>query len=510
MTAPPRGRDATASPSTDAGDAPREVEVAIIGGGFAGLGMGIRLRQAGMTDFTVLERASEVGGTWRDNSYPGAAVDVRSHLYSFSFAPNPDWTEVFAGQAELWDYIRRVTREYGVDAHVRTGTEVLGGAWDAAAQRWRLETSGGPVVARFVVSATGPLSNPVTPDLPGLESFAGHTFHSGAWDHDHDLGGRRVGVIGTGSSAAQFVPEIQPEVERLTVFQRTPHWTFPRLNRRITGLEKALYRRFPRLQRLARYRQFLFHELVIGSAVQNPWFTEAVSKARMRMQVRDPQLRRRLTPDFRMGCKRIVITDAYHPALAAPNVDVVGESIAQVTPDGVRTADGTEHRLDTLIFATGYEIMPVADPLRGREGQTLTERWSGGRSAHRGTTVSGFPNLFLLVGPNTATGHTSILLYAEPQIEYVIEAIEHTRRHGLASVEVRREAQEEFDAGLRERLTGSVWVTGGCRSWYLDEHGHPSALWPGLTWSFRRALARFDHENYVMEREPATSPVGTG
>jgi cation diffusion facilitator CzcD-associated flavoprotein CzcO len=494
------GEPAPAEPQADV----LRTRIAVIGAGFAGLGMGIRLRQAGLTDFTILERATDVGGTWRDNVYPGCAVDVRSHLYSYSFAPNPDWSEVFASQAELWDYIKRVTREHGVDAHLRLGCEVLGGEWDDAAQRWRLRTSRGDVEAQFVVSAMGPLSNPVTPDVEGLESFTGDVFHSGAWDHDVELSGKRVGVIGTGSSAAQFVPEIQPRVARLTVFQRTAHWTFPRGNRRITGVERALYRRFPALQRLVRQRQYWYHELALGTAVQHPWLLETLSKARLRRVVGDPELRAKLTPTYRMGCKRIVITDAYLPALTKPNVEVVTERIERVTPTGVRTADGTEHPLDVLILGTGYEVMPFADPLRGRGGDTLTERWAGGRRAYLGTAVAGFPNYFMLVGPNTATGHTSILLYAEPQIEYVIEAVRHADRHGIGALEVRQAAQDAYTSTIQQRLARTNWTTGGCTSWYLNEPGgHTSVLWPGHTWTFRKGLRRFDHENYVMDRAPA-------
>jgi cation diffusion facilitator CzcD-associated flavoprotein CzcO len=494
----------TAPAPTPTASRVHRTRIAVIGAGFAGLGMGIRLRQAGLTDFTILERAADVGGTWRDNSYPGCAVDVRSHLYSYSFAPNPDWSEVYASQGELWAYIKRVVREHGVDEHLRLGCEVLGGDWDEQAQRWRLRTSDGEVEAQFVVSAMGPLSNPVLPDVAGLGTFAGHVFHSGAWDHDVDLTGKRVGVIGTGSSAAQFVPEIAKEVGHLTIFQRTAHWTFPRGNRRITRAERALYRRFPVLQRLVRERQYWYHELALGTAVQHPALTEAVSKLRLRQVVKDPALRAKLTPTYRMGCKRIVITDAYLPALTRPNVELVTERIERVTPTGVLTADGVEHPLDVLVLGTGYEVMPVADPLRGRDGDTLTERWAAGRRrAHLGTTVSGFPNYFMLVGPNTATGHTSILLYAEPQIEYVIQAVRHADRHGVGAIEVRQAAQDAFNADLQQRLAGTNWITGGCTSWYLDETGHTSVLWPGHTWSFRKALRRFDHENYVMHRVPA-------
>ncbi|MPY97626.1 MAG: SidA/IucD/PvdA family monooxygenase [Actinophytocola sp.] len=458
--------------------------------------MAIRLKQAGIDDFVLLERADDIGGTWRDNSYPGCAVDVQSQLYSFSFAPNPDWSQVYAPNTEIWDYIKRVAAEHDVDRHVLLNTELQGGTWDDTAARWRLETSNGAIDARYVVSAMGPLSNPALPDIPGLDNFTGTVFHSARWDHDHDLTGKQVGVIGTGSSAAQFVPEIQPSVAQLTVFQRTPHWTFPRMNRRITALERAAYRRFPVLQRLVRARQYYYREL-IGTLLQKPRALEAIARLRMRAQVRDPQLRAKLTPDYRIGCKRVIVTDDFHPALTRANVEVVTEKILEVTPSGVRTADGAEHQLNTLILGTGFEVMPIADPLRGRGGDTLTERWQHGRSAYLGTTVAGFPNYFMLVGPNTGTGHTSVLLYAEPQIDYIIDAVRHAERQG-AAVEVRQEAQDAYNADVRARLADTVWLTGGCHSWYLNEPGGSSVLWPGHTGRFQRALARFDHENYTL------------
>lgn len=474
--------------------------IAIIGGGFAGLGMAVRLKQAGIDDFVILERADALGGTWRDNTYPGCAVDVQSHLYSFSFAPNPDWSHVYAPQAEIWAYIERIAREHGVLPHVRFGRDVLGGTFDEEAGRWHLRTSGGDVDAQIVVSAMGPLSNPVAPDVAGLETFSGHVFHSARWDHDHDLRGRRVGVIGTGSSAAQFVPAIQPEVGRLLVFQRTPGWTLPRMNRRISRLERAVYRRVPAVQSAVRRRQFVYRE-ALGLLLRDPrrgLVVQAAAKARLRLQVKDGALRAKLTPDYRAGCKRLIVTDAFYPALGQPNVDVVTDRIVEVRPGGVLTSDGTEHAVDTLILGTGFEIMPVADPLHGRDGVALRDRWAVRREAYLGTTIAQYPNLFMLVGPNTATGHTSALLYAEAQIEYVLQALRHLDRTGARSLEVRPEVQQAFSASLRERLGGTIWTTGGCKSWYLDDDGGSSVLWPGTTWEFQRALAAFDPADYVV------------
>ncbi|MCW3016242.1 MAG: hapE2, partial [Solirubrobacterales bacterium] len=467
------------------------------------------LKQSGIEDFVLLERADEIGGTWRDNSYPGCAVDVQSHLYSFSFAPNPEWSQVYAPQAELWAYQRRVADAHGLTGHVRFGHDVIGGDWDDESQRWRLHTTAGEVQAQFIVSGMGPLSNPTAPAVPGLDTFAGQCFHSARWDHDHDLSGRRVAAIGTGSSAAQFIPEIQPRVAQLLVFQRTPGWTIPRFNRRITSSERALYRRFPALQRLVRRRQFVYREF-LGLLVRDPRrgrVVQALARTHLRRQVRDPQLRAKLTPSYAAGCKRLIVADDFYPALAKPNVQVITDPITEVRPNGVVTADGTEHAVDTIILGTGFQIMPVADPLRGRDGVALAQRWSVRREAYLGTTVAGYPNYFMLIGPNTATGHTSALLYAEAQFEYVLRCLQHVEDSGAQSLEVRADVQVAFCARLRERLRGTIWTVGGCRSWYLDRDGGSSVLWPGTTWEFTRALGAFDPAEYVLAGQPVPERV---
>jgi len=460
----------------------------------------------------ILERAQDLGGTWRDNSYPGCAVDVQSHLYSFSFAPNPDWSHVYSPQEEIWSYIRRCADEHDVPSHIRFGHEVTGAEWDEARQLWTIETTAGDLEAQFLISGMGPLSHPSLPAIPGIESFAGTCFHSARWDHGHDLGGERVAVIGTGCSAAQIIPEIQPLVERLLVFQRTPAWTFPRLNRRITGLEHRLYRRFPALQRLARARQYLYRE-TIAFSLQKPdrmRFMEAMMRLRLRRHVRDPELRAKLTPSYRMGCKRIVVSDDYHRSLTNANVDVVTTGIREVRPHAIVTADGEEHAVDTIILATGFGVMQVADPLRGRDGQPLAERWAPRRAAYLGTCVAGYPNYFMLAGPNTATGHTSLLLYAEAQIDYIIDCLTYLERNGLSSFDVRPEVQTAFNAEVRRKLEGTIWTAGGCQSWYLDADGKTSALWPGYTWQFRRALRAFDAGAYRLLPEPDGRAVGAG
>jgi cation diffusion facilitator CzcD-associated flavoprotein CzcO len=490
------------SPGEDADPAspPRRVRIAIIGSGFTGLGMGIRLRQAGIEDFEILERSDDIGGTWRDNSYPGCAVDVQSHLYSYSFAPNPDWSNVYSPQKEIWAYIRRCAEEFGVLDHVRLGHEVRRADWEDSRQHWLVQTSAGPVEAQFLISAMGPLSECSLPDIAGLEAFAGTCFHSASWDHCYDLVGKRVAVIGTGASAAQFIPEIQPIVGQLLVFQRTPPWTFPRMNRRITSLERALYRRFPALQQFVRTRQYWYRES-IALFFQRPRRTvalERMARARLRWQVPDRQLRERITPAYRMGCKRIVVSDDYHRTLARENVELITSSIRQVQASSIVTADGVEHPVDAIILATGFHPISVADPLRGRDGIPLAARWAQRREAYLGTTVAGYPNYFMLIGPNTATGHTSVLLYAEAQIEYIMDCLEHLERNGLASLDVRGDVQAAFNDDLRERLKSTVWTSGGCGSWYLDADGGTSVIWPGYTWQFRRALRAFDPQAYEL------------
>jgi cation diffusion facilitator CzcD-associated flavoprotein CzcO len=484
----------------DPASAPRRVRIAIIGSGFTGLGMGVRLRQAGVEDFEILERSHDIGGTWRDNSYPGCAVDVQSHLYSYSFAPNPDWSSVYSPQKEIWAYIRRCADEFGVADHVRLGHEVIRADWDDSQQQWLIQTSAGPVEAQFLISAMGPLSERSLPDIAGLETFEGACFHSAAWDHGYDLVGKRVAVIGTGASAAQLIPEIQPIVSQLLVFQRTPPWTFPRLNRRITSLERALYRRFPALQRLVRTRQYWYRES-IAVLLQRPGRTaalERMARARLRWQVPDRKLREKVTPAYRMGCKRIVVSDDYHRTLARENVELITSSIRQVRASSIVTADGVEYPVDAIILATGFHPISVADPLRGRNGVTLTARWAQRREAYLGTTVAGYPNYFMLIGPNTATGHTSILLYAEAQIEYIMDCLDHLERNGLTSFDVRDDVQAAFNDDLRGRLKSTVWTSGGCGSWYLDADGGTSVIWPGYTWQFRRALSVFDPQVYEL------------
>ena len=482
-----------------------DVTVAIIGSGFGGIGMAASLRRAGITDVVLLERAADLGGTWRDNSYPGAACDVPSHLYSFSFAPNPDWSRSFSPQPEIWDYLRRVAAEEGVTGKIRFGQEVTSARWDPAARLWRVETTASTLTARFLVSAAGPLSDPMIPDIPGLDTFAGSVFHSATWDHDHDLTGRSVAVIGTGASAIQFVPQIQPLVSQLTLFQRTPAWIMPRHDRPISRWERWLFRHVPATQQTARAGIYCGREAYALAFVKNPAImraAQAVALRHLHRQIADPDLLARLTPSYRMGCKRILLSNDYYPALTQPNVSLVTDGITEIREKSVLTSDGIAHPVDTLIFGTGFHVtdFPLARRIFGPDGVSLASRWSAkpAQTAFRGTTTAGFPNLFVLTGPNTGLGHTSQIFMIEAQIRYVLSALVHARRHGIDRIEVRPEAQAAYDRVVQRKMRRTVWVTGGCKSWYLDADGRNVTLWPDFTWIYAWQARRFDPSNYDL------------
>ncbi len=482
-----------------------DVTVAVIGSGFGGIGMAAALNRAGITDVVLLERAADLGGTWRDNSYPGAACDVPSHLYCFSFAPNPGWSRSFSPQPEIWAYLRRVAAEEGVTGKIRFGQEVTSARWDPAAGSWRVETTGGTLTARFLVSAAGPLSDPMIPDLPGLDAFTGTMFHSAAWNHDHDLAGRNVAVIGTGASAIQFVPQIQPLAAQLTVFQRTAPWIMPRHDRQISRLERWLFRQVPLTQRIARAGIYVGRETYALGFVKDPAIMRAAEAAALRhlhRQVADPDLRARLTPSYRMGCKRVLLSSDYYPALAQPNVSLVTNGIKEIRATSVLTSDGTDHPVDTLVFGTGFHVtdFPLARRIFDPGGVSLASRWSAGsaRTAFRGTTTAGFPNLFVLTGPNTGVGHTSQVFMIEAQIRYVLGALVHARRHGADRIEVRPEAQAAYDQVVQRKMRRTVWLTGGCNSWYLDAEGRNVALWPDFTVIYAWQTRRFDPSKYDL------------
>jgi cation diffusion facilitator CzcD-associated flavoprotein CzcO len=480
-------------------------QILVIGSGFAGLGMAIGLKRAGIDDFVVLEQADEVGGTWRDNHYPGAACDVESHLYSYSFEPNPSWTRAFAPQSEILDYLVHCAEKYGVRPHIRFRTSAVRARFDEATASWEVETSDGQRLrARIVVSACGPLSRPALPDVPGLAAFGGKTFHSARWDHSFSLDGKRVGVIGTGASAIQIVPSIAPRVGRLYVFQRTPPWIVPKPDRAFGGVERALFHHVPAVQQLSRRTIYWQREALALGFVVEPRILKALSRVAARYleaSVRDAALREKLTPRYAMGCKRILPTNDWYKTLQRDNVEVVVDRIADVRAGGIVTAHlsgaTTERELDAIVLATGFEAAEQMAPfeVRGRGGRELNDAWKDGAEAYLGTTVSGFPNLFVLVGPNTGLGHSSMIFMIESQVAYVMSAIETMRAKNLKLVDVRADVQDRYNTRVRERLKGTVWSS-GCVSWYQTRSGKNTTLWPGFTFEFRLRTRKFDPTAY--------------
>ncbi|MFZ2178300.1 MAG: NAD(P)/FAD-dependent oxidoreductase [Rhodococcus sp. (in: high G+C Gram-positive bacteria)] len=485
---------------------PEHVQTLIVGAGFAGIGLGARILQTQPNaDVLIIERGDDVGGTWRDNTYPGCACDVPTSLYSFSFAPSADWSHTFARRDEIFNYLKKVAADTGVLYRVVTGCELEEAQWDDVDAVWHVRTGRGTLTADVLVAATGALSTPSIPDMPGLETFGGATFHSATWNHEHELAGERVAVIGTGASAVQFVPEIAPRTEHLTVFQRTPAWVIPRFDRELSGLEKSIYRRVPLVQKAVRGSVYGLRES-LGAVMSHatgllPLF-ETVAKAHLHRQVSDPELRKKLTPDFTIGCKRMLLSNDWLRTLDRPDVTLVNAGLTAVTEDGVVDAAGNEYKVDTIIFATGFTPTepPVARAIRGTDGGTLAEHWGGSPSAYKGTTVAGFPNLFLMYGPNTNLGHSSIVYMLESQAAYVVDALKKMNDKGIAAFEVTRHAQDRYNARIQSDLQNTVWNKGGCSSWYLDSEGRNTVQWPTFTWVFRSQLQRFDHENYVSRR----------
>jgi cation diffusion facilitator CzcD-associated flavoprotein CzcO len=488
------------------------VRIVVIGAGFGGLGAALRLKQRGYHDFVVLEKADELGGTWRDNTYPGCACDVPSHLYSYSFVPNPRWSESFSGQPEIWAYLRDCAQRFGLLPHLRLGHEVTAADWDAAAGRWLVRTPRGDFSAQVLIGAPGPLSEPAVPKLPGLESFAGTTFHSARWDHGHELAGRRVAVVGTGASAVQFIPRIQPLVGQLSVFQRTASWVLPRRQRRLRAAEQRLFARVPAAQRLARTAIYWAREgMALG--FRHPRMmaaAESMGRRHLAASVPDPALRAALTPDFRLGCKRVLISSDYYPALSESNVDLVTAPIARVVPDGIVTADGVLHEVDTIIFGTGFHATdpPIGGLIRGRDGRSLADAWAGSMTAYLGTAVAGFPNLFLVLGPNSGLGHNSVVFMAEAEFEHILKALAHLDATGAGAIEPSPQAQQRYTAMVDRKMRGTVWLTGGCVSWYLDRTGRNSALWPSYSFSYRMRARRFRAADYLTAHRATVEVTG--
>lgn len=463
--------------------------VVIIGTGFGGLATAHKLKQAGIKDLIILERAESVGGVWRDNHYPGAACDVQSHLYSFSFAPNPDWSQAFSPQPEIYKYLNDCAIKLGILPHIRFNHTVTGMVWDKQTQRWIIETTQGKFDAQFVVGAFGVLSDPEIPHIEGIESFKGDRFHSSTWPKDYDLKNKKVAVVGTGASAIQFVPAIQPHVAKLTLFQRTAPWVMPRHDGLINKTTKNLYRKVPLLEKAERLKLYVEREmLAVG------FKTPAVMKVAQRKAIKhihsaiqDPDLRRRVTPDYVMGCKRILLSNTYYPALAQPNVSVLTSGIKKVTANTVIDEQGNKHPVDVIIYGTGFAVnnLPFSHYTYGETGQSLSEVWSGSPQSYLGTTVNGFPNLFLLHGPNVGLGHSSVIYMLEVQADHIVTVIKKANSLKAKRVQPSLSAQKSYTEWLDQQSKNTVWNAGGCKSWYLDSTGRNSNIWPSFTFHYR-------------------------
>ncbi len=488
--------------------------IVIVGAGFGGIAGAIELRRHGFQDITILEGAPDLGGTWFYNSYPGAACDVPSHLYSFSYEQRTSWSRLCSPQREILDYLRGVADEYGVTPLIRFSQRVADCTFDPASKRWTVQTeSGERHDADVLILATGQLNRPSIPGLPGRDRFAGHSFHSARWDHDYDLRGKRVAVVGTGASAVQFVPEVAAQAAHLSVFQRTGNWFLPRRNHVYGTLVRGAIRRVPGLQRLRRGFLFNYCES-LTLAIRHPRTIGRLaglrSAAFMRSQLPDPELRARAWPSYTFGCKRVLFSSHYLPTLARPNVELVTEGITEVTETGLRTDDGRAHEIDCIIWGTGFKATEFVAPTRvaGADGRTLDEVWSEGAHAHLGLTVPGFPSMFLMYGPNTNTSGGSIIFYHEAQASYIRQALEHLRAGGYRSLEVRPEVEAASDRELQARFQGTAWT--GCDSWYRDRHGRIVTNWPGYMREYLERTQTFAAAEYVFSEPRAQAAASTG
>jgi len=477
-------------------------QILIVGTGFAGLGMAIRLKEMGINDFIIIERAKDVGGTWRDNRYPGAACDVPSHLYSFSFEPNADWSRVYPTQPELETYLQNVADKWQLRPHIRFDHTLNQARYDESNSQWLVNTSGGDFKARFVISGNGGLAEPKLPDIPGVESFAGHHFHSANWDHSYTLPGKRVAVIGTGASAIQFVPEIAGVPAKLSIFQRTPNWIIPRGDRPYSRIEKWIFKHIPITRKILRAKIYCQNESRVLGMVLHPSIMGLFRRSAMKhiqRQVSNPALRPKLTPNFPIGCKRILVSNDWYPALQKPNVEVVTNGIKEIREHSIVTNDNVEHEVDCIIFGTGFYATdnPIAGMIYGRDGRQLSQVWKDGEEAYLGASVHGFPNFFFIVGPNVTLGHSSMVYMIETQVQAISRILLATDENNAATVEVKLDVQQSYNEKLQKLLGGSIWAT-GCDSWYKHRTGKITQLWPGFTFTFRRWNRDFKHSDYIF------------
>ena len=483
------------------------LDVLIVGAGLGGLAAAIRLRASGVESLLVLERAMEVGGTWRDNVYPGCACDVPSHMYSFSFEPNTEWTRPYPQQAEIQNYILRVTDKYQLRPLIRFGTEVTALRWMSESACWQVEVAGGkPLQARHVVLATGPLNKPLVPDIPGIQDFAGVAFHSNQWRHDVDLQGRRVAVVGTGASAVQFVPEIAKQASQVHVFQRTAAWVLPRWDQPYGVLRRWAYRWVPGLQRLSRWRVYWFNEMV-GMGFMGSLRMQALLRKlalhHLARQVPSTAMQAALTPNFNPGCKRLLISNTWFPTLQQPHVQLHTQAVARVTPEGLVRADGTLTPCDVIVWGTGFKATEFVAPMQvfgeAQDGVVpeLSAQWRTEPAATKlGIMVAGFPNLYLLVGPNTGLGHNSLIFMIECQMDYIVQALQHLRRSGRQTLRLRVAVANADYRELQDKMKSTVWSS-GCHSWYQNARGHIDTLWPGYTWQYWLQTRRFKADDYL-------------
>ncbi|WP_431971961.1 flavin-containing monooxygenase [Nocardia sp. bgisy134] len=493
----------------------RHARVVIIGSGLSGLGTAVRLSQEGYTDFLVLERGEDVGGTWRVNTYPGAGCDVPSQLYSYSFALNPEWSRSFSPQPEIQRYIQGIADRYGVrDKHI-FDCAMTAARWNDADSRWEIDTTRGAFTADIVVSAAGVLAEPKLPDIKGIHTFEGEIFHSAQWDHDADLAGKRVAVIGTGASAVQVVPSIAPEVAHLDVYQRSAAWVFPHLTRTYLAPERFAFKHVPGLQRLIRGLIYANRELFVITQAKYPAtarLLEVIARVKLWWEVRDPALRKRLTPTFRAGCKRLLVSNKFYPALTRDNVDLVTDGIEEIRGRSIVSNDGTEREVDAIVLCTGFHVAdsPTYSMFTGRDGRTLFEEFeTDGLQAYKGTTVAGFPNAFTMLGANSGLNYTSLIYVIESQIAYVIDALATMDKQGLRTFEVRQDVQDEYNRAVQRKMARGVWLTGGCTSWFLDRHGNNPVLWPDFSFRLRQLLRKFDVENYETTDRVAAQDAST-
>ncbi|KXT56726.1 4-hydroxyacetophenone monooxygenase [Gordonia sihwensis] len=483
-----------------------DVEIAIIGAGFSGLGAAIKLSQEGVDDYVLLDRGQDFGGTWRDNVYPGAACDVPSHLYSYSFALNPEWSRSYSHQPEIHRYINAVADEHRIGEHALFGSDVRRAEWDETAGRWKLDYErdgeSHTLTARTLIGGVGPLCEPNLPDIEGFGDYRGKIVHSARWDTDYDFTGKRVAVIGTGASAIQIVPQLGKVVGHMDVYQRTAPWIIPRNERPYLSVENWAFKNVPGLQAAIRGGIYSFNEVVAAGMTYAPKAlkpVEALSRANIFRGIRDPELRKAVTPRFAVGCKRILKSNEWYPTLDQDNVELVTDGIDRITETGIVTADGTARDVDVIVVATGFHVTdsPVFDTIVGANGESLAQVWEReGMQAYKGSFVHGFPNLMLLIGPSTGLGHTSMVYMIESQLNYLVDYVRKTRAHGITRVDVRKDAQDRFNAGIQRTLRSSVWVNGGCASWYKDHNGDITVLWPGFTFNFRNQTRSFDLDAY--------------